>query len=51
MEQESPDELVGGNTHRLVLFSAIQPTVFRPAGNLIVVDVEQALVGEGHTVV
>src|ERR1700693_2598239 len=50
MEEESPDKLVGGNTHHLVLLVALQSIVFIPEGDLIVVDVEQALVGEGNAV-
>src|SRR5579864_5985171 len=50
MEQESPDKLVGGNTHCLLLLVAVEPIVFIPEGDLMVVDMEQALVGEGHAV-
>ena len=50
VEQESPDELVGGKAHHLVLLAACQPVVFITKSDLIVVDVEQALIGEGYTV-
>src|SRR6266702_3395313 len=48
MEQESPDELICGKAHHLMLFGALEPVVFIAEGDLIVVDVEQALVGEGY---
>src|SRR4051794_6731218 len=46
MEQKSSDELVGGQGHRFGLI--VMPIVLPLKSNLIVVDCEQSVIGDGH---
>ena len=46
MEQESPDEFVGGQAHRFGV--AAIPIVLPLKAHLIVVDVEEAVIADGH---
>jgi len=48
VEQEPPDEFVGGQGHRFTL--AAIPVIFPLEADLIIIDVQQAVVGNGHAV-
>ena len=48
MEQEAPDEFIGGQGHRFDLVAS--PVIFPLEAGLIVFDIKQAVVGDGHAV-
>src|SRR5437763_8375989 len=50
MDQEATDELVCGECHRLVSIAAFDAVILPPEGDAIVVERDQAAVGDGHAV-
>jgi hypothetical protein len=50
VDQEAADELVGGERHLLVSIAAFDPIVLPLEGNTLLVEGDQAAVGDGDTV-
>jgi hypothetical protein len=49
MKEKAPDKLVGMKTHDLLTVATVSPIILPSKGNMVVIDIEDAAVGDGDT--
>jgi hypothetical protein len=49
VKEKAPDKLVGMQTHDLLTDATVSPIILPSKGNMVVIDIEDATVGDGDT--